>query len=259
MIDLSSYGSDDEEAGTAGGGISFKTAYEPVRTKLTDTRFGQSLSLVPLLDKQLSGAQATIGQEIAETLPITASTHALEHGPAHPFKFADGTSVGSYGRIETTAIEDWTFNQQYQTYQRSGYAIDSSTNSIIGNTAAFAVDQTFSKHPPTKRSRVEDAEIGDEDDDDETNGPWAPVPVEPKVVERVDAKATAESKHAANKAAHVSIVESAESSDPTMHIVEPDEEDEKWEKLTERKIGFTMPPRPQRGSQASEAKSTFHG
>ena len=39
--------------------------------------------------------------------------------------------------------------------------------------------------------------------------------------------------------------------DPTMHILEPEEEDEMWEKVNERKMGYTMPPRPARGSQVN--------
>lgn len=46
---------------------------------------------------------------------------------------------------------------------------------------------------------------------------------------------------------------------PNMHIVEPDREAEKWEKVNERKQSYTLPPRPGRGEVAGEAKSTFHG
>jgi len=44
-----------------------------------------------------------------------------------------------------------------------------------------------------------------------------------------------------------------------MHIVEPDREAEKWEKVNERKQSYTLPPRPSRGEVAGEAKTTFHG
>lgn len=44
-----------------------------------------------------------------------------------------------------------------------------------------------------------------------------------------------------------------------MFIIEPDEEEEKWEKINERKSSFTLPPRPHRGSVAGPATSTFHG
>ena len=44
-----------------------------------------------------------------------------------------------------------------------------------------------------------------------------------------------------------------------VHIVEPDEEAEKWERVNEKKLTFTLPPRPTRGSCIGEARSTFHG
>jgi hypothetical protein len=40
-----------------------------------------------------------------------------------------------------------------------------------------------------------------------------------------------------------------------IHIVEPDEEDEKWELVNERKQSYTLPPRPPRGSQIAEVNS----
>ena len=58
------------------------------------------------------------------------------HGPAHPFKFnapAPGAKLAGMGHIEETNLEAWTFDEQFQTYQRSGYAVDSSTNAIIGD------------------------------------------------------------------------------------------------------------------------------
>ena len=43
-------------------------------------------------------------------------------------------------------------------------------------------------------------------------------------------------------------------SDPLVHILEPDEEDEMWEKVNERKINRTLPPRPGRGTTISEVR-----
>jgi pre-mRNA-processing factor 17 len=57
-------------------------------------------------------------------------------GPANPFRFnvaAAGARQAGMGTIEDTVIEDWTFDEQYQTYQRSGFALDVSTNQIIGD------------------------------------------------------------------------------------------------------------------------------
>ena len=37
-------------------------------------------------------------------------------------------------------------------------------------------------------------------------------------------------------------------------IVEPDEEAEMWQKVNERKINYTLPPRPARGSETTEVR-----
>jgi pre-mRNA-processing factor 17 len=58
------------------------------------------------------------------------------NGPAHPFKFNVaplGSKQAGMGTIEETSIEKWTFDEQYQTYQRSGYAMDVCTNEILGD------------------------------------------------------------------------------------------------------------------------------
>lgn len=65
---------------------------------------------------------------------------AKTQGPAHPFRFnvaPAGAKQAGMGSIEPTAIEDWTFNEQYQTYQRSGFAMDSSSNAVLGDYEAY--------------------------------------------------------------------------------------------------------------------------
>lgn len=39
-----------------------------------------------------------------------------------------------------------------------------------------------------------------------------------------------------------------------MHILEPDIEEEKWERVNERKISHMLPPRPARGSLAIDVR-----
>ena len=61
---------------------------------------------------------------------------APQHGPAHPYRFnapVGGTKQVGMGRIEETNMESWTFDDQYQTFQRSGFAIDSETNVVLGD------------------------------------------------------------------------------------------------------------------------------
>ena len=114
-----------------------------------------------------------------------------------------------------------------------------------------------------------------EDVGDELDGPWAPVTSVETVVpvltlsdgdnpqsnkEQVEPTPIPSTKTASDEKPAPSDMPNEEAiDDPTMHIVEPDEEAEKWEKVNERKLTFTLPPRPPRGSVASSAKTTFHG
>eukprot|EP00602_Paraphysomonas_sp_CaronLab_P007649 CAMPEP_0185024920 /NCGR_PEP_ID=MMETSP1103-20130426/8081_1 /TAXON_ID=36769 /ORGANISM="Paraphysomonas bandaiensis, Strain Caron Lab Isolate" /LENGTH=589 /DNA_ID=CAMNT_0027558009 /DNA_START=42 /DNA_END=1811 /DNA_ORIENTATION=- len=191
------------------------------------------------------------------------------NGPAHPFKFnvaPVGAKQAGMGQIEETAIEDWTFNEQYQTYQRSGFAMDSSSNAVLGDYEAYvqsngdtAQTVRVKKTKKEKRKRGEQeladaaAEIGDGLD-----GPWAPEPkTEEEIVEEVQ--------EVTPEVVEDTVTEDTkpEAEEPqlpaNMHIVEPDEEEEMWERVNERKISYTLPPRPNRGSYINEAKSTFHG
>ena len=42
------------------------------------------------------------------------------------------------GRIQATAIDDFTFDEQYQSFQKSGYAVDLNSQRIIGNVDKYA-------------------------------------------------------------------------------------------------------------------------
>ena len=80
------------------------------------------------------------GQKSLINNPNARIVLAATEGPAHPFRFnvaPNGAKQAGMGSIETTAIEDWTFNEQYQTYQRSGFAMDSSSNAVLGVYAAY--------------------------------------------------------------------------------------------------------------------------
>lgn len=138
-------------------------------------------------------------------------------------------------------------------------------NSARGETAQTA----RSKHAGGKRKRA----ALPEDLGDEMAGPWAPLPevdtVVPVLTLASSEETAAESAEGARvdgsaiavteKASEEPPAEEKAPVDPTMHIVEPDEEAEMWEKVNERKMTFTLPPRPPRGSVAGPAKSTFHG
>ena len=112
------------------------------------------------------------------------------------------------------------------------------------------------KKPKEKRKRgVQYEDVGDDLD-----GPWAPVPpvsvghtesdvclsISPATTSSPPGDITAT---AITDTAPSAVVKEDMAPDPTLHIVEPDEEEEMWEKVNERKIAFTLPPRPARGSQ----------
>lgn len=198
-------------------------------------------------------------------------------GPLNPFKFnSSGPGKRSgMGSIEDTVVENYAFDEQYQTYQRSGFAVDISTNRILGsvdefNSARGETAQTARgvKKAPGKRKRS----ALPEDIGDEMSGPWAPAPdvqtfvpvltltsgEEVTAGESTDNMASSDSSVKPGAAPDTVKVEDVPL-DPTVHIVEPDEEAEMWEKVNERKMTFTLPPRPPRGSVAGPAQSTFHG
>ena len=106
--------------------------------------------------------------------------------------------------------------------------------------------------------------IRDYDDlGDDDNGPWAPVAEESSEVEDISealplpTSAPTPTPVPAPKEAPVeeaptpSAPEPAPSpavNDPTMHIIEPDDEEEKWERVNERKLHTVLPPRAARGT-----------
>lgn len=161
------------------------------------------------------------------------------------------------GTLEVTSIQDFTFDQEYQSYQRSGYAVDSSTNSVVGNKRVFKLESAFSgKAEKDRVSKVAKRDLVLPDDDDDAAGPWAAFD---------DGRPKAQQSAAIETGVSDADVTAGGDRDDedggkrNVHILEPDEEEEKWEKVNERKQAFTLPPRPARGSGVADAKSTFHG
>lgn len=221
------------------------------------------------------------------TNPKASSILAPMHGPQHPFKFnvaPQGTTQAGLGFIEPSAMDDYAFEEQYQTYQRSGYAVDNS-NAIVGDVNAYfasggetAQSVRLKRKPKRKRDAAGaiEAAIRDYDDiGDEESGPWAPEAEESSEVEdTADVPLlpdTATATITAPTAAPTSTAppttttppppaeELPVNTDPTMHIIEPDDEEEKWERVNERKMHTVLPPRAARGSAIPQSKTTFHG
>lgn len=177
---------------------------------------------------------------------------------------AQGKKIGK-AYIETTAIDEFTFNQQYQSFLRAGYAHDVSSNQIVGNYQNYVHDQEDETLTGKKRKR----EKGPKplpvlpDDDDEDLGPWAlykedPVepPKPPVAAPVVVPPSIANAAHGETKSSSSTTTAEAPANE---FIIEPEAEEDKWEKRNERKQNFVLPPRPGRGSHAMEARSIFHG
>jgi len=212
--------------------------------------------------------------------------------------FAQLTGASGMGRVEAHSIDAFTFAEQYKSFERNGFAI-SSENEILGDVNAFQAEKAKKKSSKRKRvsdqeqeqqklkglatggggkggkkgcvdDQVEEEEEEEEEDDLGT-GPWAaPSKKEAALTEAVSTVAAAA---AAKRSAKVAAEEAKKLGDEAkaeeegdddaqgknIHINEPDEEAEMWEKVNERKMGYTLPPRPARGTGVEEAKSTFHG
>jgi pre-mRNA-processing factor 17 len=164
------------------------------------------------------------------------------------------------GKLEVTSMQDYTFDQEFQSFQRSGYAVDSSTNQVVGNKRMYKLENSMSgkaeKQRAAKISKVDPSLLLGDEDDDDAAGPWASVPKDER---KAPAAASSSSAAEETKDGDDNKDDDKDNNDQTVHILEPDEEAEMWEKVNERKQQFTLPPRPARGAGVVEAKSTFHG
>jgi len=173
MDSLANYGSDEEEAPSC------------IPSTAVVHRIVNAAPVV-LAAKKATSIQV-LGHNQTQLLsnPTIDVVTAPIQGPAHPFKFMSqfGGSNNSrgVGQIETTNIEDWAFNDQFQNYQRSGYAIDSSSGEVMGDYIEYLnTDMENKRKAPVskdkekgnsgkKRKGLVPDQIGDFD-----SGPWAP-------------------------------------------------------------------------------------
>ncbi|RYG97277.1 hypothetical protein EON65_53110, partial [archaeon] len=167
-----------------------------------------------------------------------------------------GKRIGQ-GFIEETVIDDVAFNLQYQSYQRSGYALDLNSGSVLGNMQGYVAENYQN---PVKKKKVDGKEskmssilssLQEYGSDDDDEGPWAKekpstqtLPVLPPSI--------------ASKPTPAEVEEPV--LPDNVHIVAPDEEHERWERKNERRLSHSLPPRPGRGvGGVIESTSTFHG
>jgi pre-mRNA-processing factor 17 len=128
METLGAYGSDDEAAPAP------KPEYRDYSMAVVSAAPAVGMLSAAHLGSQLLRHNQ---KEISTNLPIEVLMAPVQ-GPANPFTFNSSGAEGGgrrvgMGVIEDAAVEDWTFDEQYQTYQRSGFAVDLSTNQVLGN------------------------------------------------------------------------------------------------------------------------------
>lgn len=192
-------------------------------------------------------------------------------GPEHPYKNQFGMRKN---QTQSTCIDDYTFDEQFKLFQKSGYAIDTTSNTILGNYQAFVDDtnKQIQENQQSKKKRLkltlqekleklrdnyESKNIGEEDD-----GPWMKdtesdekeesIPI-PPIESKIELKKAIElPKVEAPVPISTNIVK-----DKNCYIIESEEDAERWERYAERKI--SIPLRPARGSLPCTASSTFHG
>lgn len=178
------------------------------------------------------------------------------------------------GYIQATAIDDFTFDEQYQSFQRSGYAVDFHSNRIIGSYDGYVQEQTSEKQhfevnqTQAKKNKRKFRDIAleqavSDDDEDALLGPWAAYKdEEPDNPPSNNLLTNAIPPSTASTTTAVAVVTKPRLEDqqipPNTYIIEPEEEDEKWERKNERKLGAVLPPRPNRGSLPVTATTQFH-
>lgn len=174
-------------------------------------------------------------------VPSSGISNGPNLGPKSPFS-SDWNSETSKQLNENVFIDDYFFNQSYNDYNVS----NQSSNS----------NERLMKNKDKKRKHNNEGVILTDD----SKGPWDPMENLPEITSAhktdvaLDVQAQNSSVSCDSKA-DVSDVEIPNN----MYIIEPEKEDEKWEKLNERKQSFVLPPRPRRGDIAVNAKTVFHG
>lgn len=249
------------------------------------------------------------GQMLVTHNPRADAFLSLPEGPKHPYRSSIQSAGGmqqagmkcGMGYVEEAAVDDSTFDEQYKSYLRSGYALSLGTGEVLGDASEHALEfkrkieesnegeqlklstcnnRLLIYSMPIVRARKRTKEekgashwskrlpkdfVADADSVD----PWA-AEAEPSVsaaalssqiseLQQTPSGKTDATVTEAEGAGKANEKEVEDEEDPTMHIAEPELEDEKWAKVNERKMNSIMPARPARGSKAGAATTTFHG
>ena len=205
--------------------------------------------------------------------------YAPIQGPDNPFKRNSGLNVaptGIRGSLDTIAIEDHTFNEQFRQAAQQARRTNNSLSGVVSTTTSSS---SSNKGPDKKKRKIEDqkalaASLGDGDGD----GPWGAAPTKTAAqikqdqdyAEIVAKKALADAKKsgvtseadaaaAAKEEDEKDKVKSEKQKAQGIHVHEMDSEAEHWERMGERKMGMQAAPKVAAGTDVMQATSIFHG
>ena len=175
--------------------------------------------------------------------PATMSSSGISNGPYLGPKSPFSSDCKTSKPNDNVFIDDYFFNQSYNDYNLGNQS--SNNNEILPKNK-----DKKRKHTDRKSAILTD----------NSKGPWDPMEDLPEITstQKTDATSVVQTQNSS-----LSCDSKTDVSDVVipnnMYIIEPEKEDEKWEKLNERKQSFVMPPRPPRGDIAVNAKTVFHG
>ncbi|XP_019166321.1 PREDICTED: pre-mRNA-processing factor 17-like isoform X1 [Ipomoea nil] len=143
--------------------------------KVNDTMLALTVagSAARALSKPLDPTQHTVSFN-----PTYDQLWAPIYGPAHPYAkdgLAQGLRNHKLGFVENAAIEPFVFDEQYNTFQKYGYAFDPSANNFVGDMDALKKNDAISvynipqheqkKRKLEKKKEMMENEQGDGEED----------------------------------------------------------------------------------------------
>ncbi|XP_031127937.1 pre-mRNA-processing factor 17-like isoform X2 [Ipomoea triloba] len=139
--------------------------------KVNDTMLALTVagSAARALSKPLDPTQHTVSFN-----PTYDQLWAPIYGPAHPYAkdgLAQGLRNHKLGFVENAAIEPFVFDEQYNTFQKYGYAFDPSANNFVGDMDALKKNDAISvynipQHEQKKRKLEKKKEMMENDQGD---------------------------------------------------------------------------------------------
>ncbi|XP_031100672.1 pre-mRNA-processing factor 17-like [Ipomoea triloba] len=157
----------------------------PVRMSLT------SKSAAPKVDDTMLALTVAGGAARALSKPLDPTQHTVSYnptydqlwapiyGPAHPYAkdgLAQGLRNHKLGFVENAAIEPFVFDEQYNTFQKYGYAFDPSANHYVGDMDVLKKNDAISvynipqheqkKRKLEKKKEMMENEQGEEEEED---------------------------------------------------------------------------------------------